>query len=81
MKILESGGGVGGSFFINVSIIEGIGVFDVYGGDGGILLGGGGSGGIVVFYYKLLLFFFLYILYGGSGKKIGVFGLLYLMKI
>lgn len=56
LKYSEGGGGVGGSLFINVSIVEGIGFFDVYGGDGGFSLGGGGSGGIVIIYYRILLF-------------------------
>lgn len=42
--------------------------------------GGGGSGGIAAIYYKSSSLHFSYTLYGGSGKKIGASGFLYLKK-
>ena len=66
--------------FINASVIEGTGSFEVHGGDGGASLGGGGSGGIAAIYYKRSSRYFSYTLHGGSGKKIGASGFLYLKK-
>ena len=42
--------------------------------------GGGGSGGIAAIFYKSSSLHFSYTLYGGSGKKIGASGFLYLKK-
>lgn len=52
----------------------------MHGGEGGLSSGGGGSGGIAAVYYKSSSRSFSYSLYGGSGKKIGASGFLYLMK-
>ena len=79
-KAADSGGGGGGSLFINASAIEGTGSFDFHGGDGGVSTGGGGSGGIAAVYYKTSALHFSYALHGGSGKKIGASGFLYLKK-
>ena len=42
--------------------------------------GGGGSGGIAAIFYKSSSLHFSYTLYGGSGKRIGASGFLYLKK-
>ena len=79
-KASESGGGAGGSLLINANLIEGTGLFDVHGGDGGASTGGGGSGGIAAVYYKTSSLQFSYTLHGGSGKKVGASGFLYLRR-
>lgn len=72
-----SGGGAGGSLYINVINLEGLGMFDVRGGDGGAVSGGGGSGGIVSIYYKKSSNLFSVKLNGGKANRNGASGLFY----
>ena len=75
-----SGGGAGGSLFITADSLQGQGVFDVSGGDGGVTSGGGGSGGILAVYYKTSSLFFTTLLHGGKGKRNGASGFFYLKR-
>ena len=72
----SSGGGAGGSVWIEADTLQGDGVFTVTGGHGGSE-GGGGSGGILALHYKTSRLLFDVDIHGGSGETAGASGMAY----
>ena len=70
----SSGGGAGGSIWIETISLQGDGVFAVSGGNGGSQ-GGGGSGGMLALYYEESPLLFDISIQGGNGRVGGASGM------